>query len=251
MSPTHVTSATVHDSTPYLERLDRQRERFGLNVCAVGLDASYATMPIAKGLEERNILGVTAYVAASTRKGFFRRREFEYDRGQDAYRCPNGKVLKYARTGKDGYPHYKSDPKICAECPLRSSCIPEASTIKTVTRHVWQEAHERLRYDDHTGAREGSKRSRALARGDRDGSPSTELYACRRPRSADARGPGEAVRSSHRNGRGGLRFEPFSRSTRACRTASPPDRTNLLDTITVMGACGSRRTGLYRGPCRD
>jgi hypothetical protein len=46
---------------PYLGRLDRQRERFGFGVQAVGLDAGYATTAIAKGLQERGIYGVTGY----------------------------------------------------------------------------------------------------------------------------------------------------------------------------------------------
>lgn len=37
---THVTPANVHDSQPYLARLDRQSERFNLNPYAVGLDAA-------------------------------------------------------------------------------------------------------------------------------------------------------------------------------------------------------------------
>ena len=143
ITDSHATSATVHDSIPYLERLDRQRERFDLNVCAVGLDGGYATTSIARGLEERNILGVTPYIRPSTRKGFLRRREFEYDREQDGYRCPEGQVLKYARTDKDGYRHYKSSPDICAVCPLRESCIPGSGKTKSVTRHIWHEARER------------------------------------------------------------------------------------------------------------
>jgi len=144
ITDTHVTAATVHDSIPYLDRLDRQRERFGLEVCAVGLDAGYATTPIAKGLEKRNVLGVTPYVAPSTRKGFFRRSDFEYDREQDAYRCPNGKMLNYARTDRDGYRHYKSRVRDCADCPLRENCISGSGKIKSVTRHVWQEERERM-----------------------------------------------------------------------------------------------------------
>jgi len=42
----------VHDSIPYLDRLERQRERFDLDARAVGLDAGYATAGIAKGLED-------------------------------------------------------------------------------------------------------------------------------------------------------------------------------------------------------
>ena len=45
--------STVHDSVPYLRRLDRQRERFRFQVQAVGLDAGYATAALAQGLEER------------------------------------------------------------------------------------------------------------------------------------------------------------------------------------------------------
>jgi IS5 family transposase len=47
ITDTHVTPANVHDSVPYLNRLDRQRERFGFQVEAVGLDAGYSTAAIA------------------------------------------------------------------------------------------------------------------------------------------------------------------------------------------------------------
>jgi len=43
ITDTHTTPASVHDSIPYLDRLERQRERFDLGVRAVGLDAGYAT----------------------------------------------------------------------------------------------------------------------------------------------------------------------------------------------------------------
>lgn len=57
----HVTPANVHDSIVYMERLDRERERFDFHVGTVGLDAGYATAGIAKGLEDRNILGINDY----------------------------------------------------------------------------------------------------------------------------------------------------------------------------------------------
>ncbi len=61
ITDTHVTPANVHDSIPYLARLDRQVARFGLEVKLVGPDAGHASAPIAKGLEDRGILGVTGY----------------------------------------------------------------------------------------------------------------------------------------------------------------------------------------------
>lgn len=67
----HATPAAVHDSVPYLRRLDRQRERFGFQVQAVGLDAGYATAALAQGLEERGIYGVTGYRRPNHGEGLF------------------------------------------------------------------------------------------------------------------------------------------------------------------------------------
>lgn len=62
--------------------------RTDLDVKAVGLDAGYAPAPIAKGLEERDVLGVTGYLRPSGRKGMMRKREFTYDPDMNVYHCP-------------------------------------------------------------------------------------------------------------------------------------------------------------------
>lgn len=77
ITDTHATPASIHDSIPYL---DRQRERFGLDVRAVGLDAGYATAGIAKGLEDRTITGVTGYRRPTPPKpGMLPKKVFTYD----------------------------------------------------------------------------------------------------------------------------------------------------------------------------
>lgn len=138
------TPASLHDSIPYLSRLDRQRERFGLDVRAVGLDAGYFTAGICKGLEDRGVHGVIAYTRPSHRDGFLRKREFTYERAADHYRCPMGQPLPYATTDRDGYRHYKSDPGKCRHCPLLASCTSSRNRTKVVTRHVWDDAKERV-----------------------------------------------------------------------------------------------------------
>ncbi len=139
-----VTPGNVHDSIPYLGRLDRQRDRFGLDVRAVGLDAGYSTAGICKGLEDRGIAGVTGYSRPTHRDGFLRKRDFVYDRALDGYRCPGGQLLPYATTNREGYREYKSDPAKCRACPLLASCTSSANATKVVTRHVWQEAKDRI-----------------------------------------------------------------------------------------------------------
>ena len=144
ITDTYATPANVHDSIVYLSRLDRQRQRFAFDVTAVGLDAGYATSGIAKGLEDRAIMGVTGYRTPTPPKdGMMRKSKYAFEPETDGYRCPEGQVLAYATTDRNGYRHYTSDPAICQTCPLLESCTSNAKAIRTITRHVWQDARER------------------------------------------------------------------------------------------------------------
>lgn len=144
ITDSYATPANVHDSIVYLSRLDRQRTRFGLDVGAVGLDAGYATAGIARGLEDRRILGVTGYRRPTPpRPGMMAPKVFSYEVEADGYRCPEGQLLTYATTDRNGYRQYRSDPEICRTCPLLASCTSSAAAVRTVVRHVWQEARER------------------------------------------------------------------------------------------------------------
>jgi hypothetical protein len=51
--------------------------------------------------------------------------------------------LKYAATNREGCREYKSDPKICADCPHRARCAESKACRKTVTRRVWEDYVER------------------------------------------------------------------------------------------------------------
>lgn len=144
ITDSYVTPASVHDSIPYLERLDRQRERFGLPVEAVGLDAGYDTAAICKGLEERKIYGVIGYHRPTHRKGYLHKRDYRYDRKPDHYVCPGGQTLPYTTTNRWGYREYKSDPDLCRHCPLLDLCTQSANRVKVITRHVWERSKERI-----------------------------------------------------------------------------------------------------------
>lgn len=138
----HVTPANLHDSVPYLKRLDRMRERFGFEVGAVGLDAGYFTPAICRGLEQRNIYGVIGSRRPSRREGYLPKREYRYDRQQDVYICPNGQALHYRTTNRNGYREYASSPTPCANCLMKGQCTRSVNGIKVVTRHVWQDHKE-------------------------------------------------------------------------------------------------------------
>lgn len=145
ITDTFATPASVHDSVVYLGRLDRQRQRFDFDVQAVGLDAGYATAGIARGLADRDILGVTGYRNPTPPKaGMLRKSKYVYEPQADGYRCPNGQMLAYSTTDRNGYRHYKSDPAVCRACPLLASCTSNANAVRTITRHVWQDEREEV-----------------------------------------------------------------------------------------------------------
>ena len=144
ITDTFVTPGNVHDSIPYLGRLDRQRERFGFDVTSVGLDAGYFTASICKGLEERDIYGAIAYRRPNHIKGYLRKSDYTYDHAADCYTCPEGCTLRYQTTDRLGYRHYASEPSKCINCPLQPRCTRSANFTKVVTRHIWQDHKEKI-----------------------------------------------------------------------------------------------------------
>ena len=145
ITDTHTTPGNINDSRVYLARLDRQVERFGFDVHAVGLDAGYATIPIAKGLVERDIMGVTGYRRPNPpASGMMDKSRFIYNTHEDGYTCPNGQFLPYASTTREGYRQYRSDPKQCAKCPLLASCTSAKNQTREINRHIWQDDRDTI-----------------------------------------------------------------------------------------------------------
>ncbi|WP_099352057.1 IS1182 family transposase [Fredinandcohnia onubensis] len=140
-----VTPGNVHDSIPYLGRLDRQILRFNFNVEAVGLDSGYLTNPICKGLSDRKIFGVIAHRRYQPTKGLFPKWKFKYNKENDIYVCPNSEELTYRSTTREGYREYKSDSKKCSTCPLLEQCTRSRNKQKVVTRHVWEDHKDKVR----------------------------------------------------------------------------------------------------------
>jgi hypothetical protein len=60
----------------------------------------------------------------SVREAFFRKDEFRFDAGRDAYICPAGQTLTPIRNGRlrDLKKTDYGNPKACRDCPLRAQC---------------------------------------------------------------------------------------------------------------------------------
>lgn len=149
-----VTPGNVHDSQ-LLEPLVADLIEAVGKPNAIAADAGYKTPAIARYLIENDMTPALPYTRPRTKEGFFRKSDYVYDEHFDCYLCPSGQVLTYSTTNKEGYREYKSQPAICADCPLLAQCTESKNHQKVVTRHVWQEYLEEadhLRHHDEVKA---------------------------------------------------------------------------------------------------
>ena len=135
-----VTPGNVHDSVAFDDVYDKVVEQFP-DVHAFVADSAYKTPHICKKVFSDGRVLSTAYKRPQTKSGH-EWWKYVYDEHFDCIICPEYQVLEYSTTNRDGYREYKSDPKVCVNCPTRHLCTKNKNCIKTVTRHIWKEYEE-------------------------------------------------------------------------------------------------------------
>ena len=133
---TKVTPANVHDSTVFDDIYGQVKTNFP-EVANIILDAGYKTPWICKQIIDDNKTPILPYKRPMTKKGFFKKYEYVYDKYYDHYVCPNGEFLEYSTTNKNGYKEYKSNSKTCEFCEQREQCTHNKLFNKLITRHIW------------------------------------------------------------------------------------------------------------------
>ncbi len=138
---TVVTAGNVHDSVAFDAVYDKVTEVFP-KLETVVADSAYKTPHICKRIFEDGRVLSTAYKRPQTMKGGHEWWKYVYDEYYDCVICPEYQPLRYATTNRDGYREYKSDPKICVDCPTRQLCTHSKACVKTVQRHIWKHFEE-------------------------------------------------------------------------------------------------------------
>ena len=135
---TIVTPGNVHDSHMLQPLVEKVMEKVKKPL-AIAADAAYKTPAITKFLFENDIKPALPYTRPKTKEGLMRKHEYVYDEYYDCYLCPQGQILSYATTTKEGKRQYKSDPTQCAKCPLLAQCTSSKDHRKIIERHIWAE----------------------------------------------------------------------------------------------------------------
>jgi transposase len=82
---------------------------------------------------------------SSVREGFFRKDEFRYDVGRDAYVCPNGKLLTPIRRGRlrDLAKVDYGNRRACRDCPMRARCTNDVRSVSRLEKRGRTRPHGR------------------------------------------------------------------------------------------------------------
>jgi len=134
---TITTAGNIHDSRVFDRIYDKVTGKFE-NVETVTVDAGYKTPWICKKIIDDGRNPSMPYKRPMSKKGFFKSYEFVYDDYYNCVICPNNQVLKYSTTNRNGYREFKSNPKICTNCPHIESCTHSLNHQKVVIKHIWQ-----------------------------------------------------------------------------------------------------------------
>ena len=121
------------------------RDILGVETIDVVADRGYFKIEDIEACEKA---GCIPYVpkpqrGSSVREGFFRKDEFQYDAGRDAYVCPAGQLLMPIRHGRlrDLAKIDYGAPKVCRVCPLRARCTND---VRSVSRLENEDALDRM-----------------------------------------------------------------------------------------------------------
>lgn len=140
--------------------LERNAKRHDFQPDRIAADGSYGTGPFLTWLLNRE---VTPHIPVLDRKhqtnGKYDLSHFQYDADRDSYTCLEGHELTLRSADEHTrVKRYRSSAKTCGACPLRDACTD--APVRTVTRHMDEEARQTVRDLRHTAAYEVSRRRR-------------------------------------------------------------------------------------------
>lgn len=138
----HITKGNVHDSVPYIDRMEYIKDKFGFDIKEVAVDSGYDSIDIKKYFEANNIFGVIGYRRHSHEKSEIKKYNFKYNKENDYYVCPKtGVILPYTgKIDRNGYKYY-SDKTNCISCPDIEKCC-KTKGYRVILRHISEELNE-------------------------------------------------------------------------------------------------------------
>lgn len=147
------------DSACAADALRESRRTLGGGLSRVVCDAGMDDGRFHALAEELGVQALTNLEKpGGSRDSAFGKEMFVFETELDAYRCPNGRLLRRAGVTAEGRVHYRSLASECSSCVLAGYCLTKTSKTKMVSRRKFEASRERVR------AALGTRRGRSFLR---------------------------------------------------------------------------------------
>jgi hypothetical protein len=140
--------------------IGRVQDRLNIVPDRLAADGSYGTGPFLSWLKKN---GIEPHIQVLDRqhqtKGVWSRDHFVFEREENRFVCPEGKVLRFQGAAyKTQTNIYRSNPKDCDACKVREMCTN--GKVRTITRNFEEDLRDQVRQLKGTPAFEHSRRLR-------------------------------------------------------------------------------------------
>jgi IS5 family transposase len=119
---TEVTTGARHDNQPYLDQLQRIRDRYQITIREAIADRGYGSAAIIRALQTQGIETYLLLWSGRVGNSKYLRSGLTYEKEQDRFRCPQGKYLTPNPAIYGNHKRCASSPEDCRVCPQASTC---------------------------------------------------------------------------------------------------------------------------------
>jgi transposase len=119
---TEVTTGARHDNQPYLDQLQRIRDRYKITIREAIADRGYGSAAIIRTLQAQGIETYLPLWSGRAGNSKYLKGELIYEKEHDRFRCPQGKYLTPNPAINDNHKRYASSSADCQACPQASEC---------------------------------------------------------------------------------------------------------------------------------
>jgi transposase len=133
---THVTTGARHDNQPYLEQLQRIRDRYKVTIGEAIADRGYGSAAIIEALQGQEIETYIPLFHQGSGRNSGTAPGLVYEPEADRFRCPEGKYLHSSSALYENYKRYSSSSADCRNCPQASICPAKTRKAAPLQRFV-------------------------------------------------------------------------------------------------------------------
>ena len=150
---TEVTTGARHDNQPYVQQLQRVRDRYKITIREAIADRGYGSAAIIRTLQQQGIEATIPLWSSRVGNSKYLKGGLVYEKERDRFRCPQGKYLHPNPAICANHKRYASSAKDCRDCPMLSTCPTEAVkkfphrryVRRNVDQDLFEEVQARMR----------------------------------------------------------------------------------------------------------